>query len=70
MFALAGEGNGHRGQASAADVVFDGIDAEAAQQVFAEDDRDAAECGGADQDELGPAKEESGGRPQPSRRYA
>ena len=50
--------DGRRRQASRGQHVRGGIDPEAAQQVFAEDDRDAAEGRCADQNELGPAEQE------------
>ena len=44
--------------------MLDRVDAEASEQILTEDDRDSAERGGANQNELRPA-EEKGGAPAP-----
>ena len=59
MLTRGGEGDRARREAARGHVVLDRIDAEAAQEILAEDDGDAAERGRADQHELRPAEAES-----------
>src|SRR5262249_10692490 len=61
------ERNGTRREAARDDVVLDRIDAEAPQQILAEDYGDAAEGVGADQHEFGPTEQK---RCQPAPAFA